>query len=575
MDRTIILRLKLNKLKTRLLLFFISPFILIAAHRSPVVADHGMVVSTSQLASEAGVEIMQKGGNAIDAAVATGFALAVTYPQAGNIGGGGFMVIHTKDGKSITLDYREKAPSGAHRDMYLDDSSNVIDNLSLYGHLAAGVPGSVHGLLSAWEKHGSGNISRKELLAPAIQLAQYGYELSPRMANTLNYFKPFFLRDDGASAIFLRADSLPWKVGDKLVQKDLAKTLKRIVKSGNDGFYSGITANHIITEMQDGNGIISYDDLLSYSSKYREPIIGAFHDYGIISMGPPSSGGTLLVQLFNMLENFQLDSMGWNSSEYIHTLTECERLAYADRAEHMGDSDFWDIPLEMLTNKSYAQERLTLISPDSATPSSYIYAGDPMGYESRETTHYSVLDSEGNAVSVTTTLNTGFGCGVLVEGAGFFLNNEMDDFSIKPGVPNIFGLVGKEANAIAPGKRPLSSMTPTIVMKDDKPFMVIGSPGGSTIITTTMQCILNVAIHDMDIQEAVSAPRIHSQWLPDIIMTEPFGLSKDVENNLKAKGHTLIPYRWGHIGQANGIVIQDGSIYGGADDRGENAAVGY
>lgn len=562
--------------KTGLLLTLFVHFFLAGAQRPPVEADHGMVVSASRLASQAGVDIMKKGGNAIDAAVATGFALAVTYPQAGNIGGGGFMVVRTADGQAITLDFREKAPLAAHRDMYLDDSSNVIKNLSLYSHLAAGVPGSVHGLLSAWEKYGSGNISRNELLTPAIRLAQRGFELSPYLARSLNRYKSFFLRDDGAAEIFVRSDSRPWKAGDKLVQKDLARTLKRIAQKGFEGFYSGPTASFIVEEMNDGNGLISPEDLSNYESIYREPVAGTFRDYDIISMGPPSSGGALLIQLFNMLEQFPLDSMGWNSSEYIHTLTECERLAFADRAEHLADADFWDVPLDMLTDKTYAKERLTLISPEIATPSDSIFAGDPTGYESRETTHYSIVDSEGNAVSVTTTLNTGFGCGVVVEGAGFFLNNEMDDFSVKPGVPNIFGLVGNEANAIEPEKRPLSSMTPTIVVKDDKPFMIIGSPGGSTIITTTMQCILNVVVYGMDVQEAVSVPRVHSQWLPDVIMTEPFGLSRDVEDNLKAKGHTLIPYRWGHIGQANGIVIRNGKIYGGGDVRGgDNTAVGY
>jgi len=554
--------------------FFING-ILSAAHRSPVVAENGMVVSASDLASQIGVDIMKKGGNAIDAAVAAGFALAVTYPQAGNIGGGGFMVIHTKDGESITIDYREKAPAKAHRDMYLDDSSNVIENLSLYSHLAAGVPGSVHGLLAAWEHYGSGNISRQQLLRPAIRLAQQGFKLSPRGARTLNYFKPFFLRDDGASSVFVRGDSLPWKTDDRLIQKDLARTLKRIAQHGSDGFYAGKTAQLIEAEMQEGHGIITRDDLAAYQSKIRQPVMGIYQEYQLVSMGPPSSGGALLIQLFNMLENFDLDTLGWNSSAYIHVLTECERLAYADRAEHMGDSDFWDVPLGMLMDKEYARNRLALISTEHATPSVNIYAGDATGYESRETTHYSVVDAEGNAVSVTTTLNTSYGCGVLVEDAGFFLNNEMDDFSVKPGVPNIFGLVGKEANAIQPGKRPLSSMTPTILLKDNKPFMIIGSPGGSTIITTTMQCILNVVEFDMDVQEAVSVPRVHSQWLPDVIMTEPYGIAKDTEDNLTALGHTVVPYRWGNIGQANGIVINDGKLYGGADDRGDNSAVGY
>ncbi|MFQ6604775.1 MAG: gamma-glutamyltransferase [Fidelibacterota bacterium] len=559
----------------RISFFLIFITLSYGAHRAPVEAENGMVVSASSLASQSGVDIMKKGGNAVDAAVATGFALAVTHPQAGNIGGGGFMVIHTADGKSHTIDFREKAPLQAHHDMYLDDSSQVIPDLSLFSHLAAGVPGSVHGLLTAWKLYGSGNISRNEILAPAIQLAQRGFILSTGMAAYLNYFRDFFQKDDGARRVFIRTDNKPWKSGDRFKQPELANTLRRIARNGITGFYGGKTADLIVAEMEEGQGMISRDDLALYESKERPPVIGTFRDYEIISMGPPSSGGALLIQLFNMLEHYPLDTLGWNSSEYIHILTECERLAYADRAEHMGDADFWDVPLDMLIDKDYAAERIQLISTEHATPSAHILAGNPTAYESRETTHYSVIDAQGNAVSVTTTLNTSFGCGVLVEGAGFFLNNEMDDFSVKPGVPNVFGLIGKEANAIEPEKRPLSSMTPTIILKDGKPFMVIGSPGGSTIITTTMQCILNVVVHGMNIQQAVSVPRVHSQWLPDVIMTEPFGLAKDVRRNLEARGHKIIPYRWGHIGQANGILLQDGMIYGGADERGENTAIGY
>lgn len=549
--------------------------ILNAAHNAPTVAEHGMVVSASSLASDVGVEIMKKGGNAIDAAVATGFALAVTHPQAGNIGGGGFMVIRTATGTSITLDFREMAPAGATRSMYLDDSSNVIENLSLYSHLASGVPGSVRGLLLAWEKYGSGKISRRELMSPAIQLAQQGFILSRRMASRLNYFHDHFARDDGAAAIFIRRDGNLWAAGDRLIQRDLGQTLRRISNYGAAGFYEGKTADLIVSEMAAGNGLITREDLTNYEAKFREPVIGTYRNYSIISMGPPSSGGTMLIQLFNMLEQFPLNSLGWNSSRYIHLLTECERLAYADRAEHMGDADFWDVPVAMLTDKTYAKNRLGLISLEHATPSSKISAGSQVSYESRETTHYSVVDAAGNAVSVTTTLNTSFGCGVVVKGAGFFLNNEMDDFAIKPGVPNVYGLIGRDANAIEPGKRPLSSMTPTIVEKNGKLFMVIGSPGGSTIITTTLQCILNVTDFAMDIQSAVSAPRVHSQWLPDVVMTEPFGISRDVEANLAAMGHTIQSYGSGYIGQANGIVIRDGYIFGGADARGENAAAGY
>jgi len=545
------------------------------SHAEPEYAKNGMVVSASRLASEAGVNILKKGGNAIDAAVATGFALAVTHPQAGNIGGGGFLVAHTAYGESFSLDFREMAPSMAHRDMYLDDSSNVVPGLSLYSHLAAGTPGSVDGLLRIWRDHGSGNISLRQLLLPAIQLAERGFSISYGFARVLNIFHDFFINDDGAKAVFIKKNGEPWRAGDKLVQRDLARTLKLISRKGRAGFYEGKTAQLIKREMAEGNGFITKDDLDNYRSVYRTVVTGDFKDLDIISMGPPSSGGVLLIQMLNMLEQYPLDTLGWNSSDYIHLLTEIERRAYADRAEHMGDSDFWEVPVSMLVSKEYAFERIQNISMEKATKSSVVKAGDPLAYESRETTHYSVIDKNGNAVSVTTTLNTGFGCGVLVEGAGFFLNNEMDDFSAKPGTPNIFGLIGNEANAIQPYKRPLSSMTPTIVLKNGEPFLIIGTPGGSTIITTVMQIILNVAIHGMDIQEAVSVPRVHSQWLPDAIIVEERSLSKDVEQNLINRGHTIRSYRWSTIGQANGIMIGEKGFYGGADPRGENATEGY
>jgi len=545
------------------------------SHAEPEYAKNGMVVSASRLASDAGVNILKKGGNAIDAAVATGFTLAVTHPQAGNIGGGGFLVAHTAYGESFSLDFREMAPSMAHRDMYLDDSSNVVPGLSLYSHLAAGTPGSVDGLLRIWRDHGSGNISLRQLLLPAIQLAERGFSISYGFARVLNIFHDFFINDDGAKAVFIKKNGEPWRAGDKLVQRDLARTLKLISRKGRAGFYEGKTAQLIKREMAEGNGFITKDDLDNYRSVYRTVVTGNFKDLDIISMGPPSSGGVLLIQMLNMLEQYPLDTLGWNSSDYIHLLTEIERRAYADRAEHMGDPDFWEVPVSMLVSKEYAFERIQNISMEKATKSSVVKAGDPLAYESRETTHYSVIDKNGNAVSVTTTLNTGFGCGVLVEGAGFFLNNEMDDFSAKPGTPNIFGLIGNEANAIQPYKRPLSSMTPTIVLKNGEPFLIIGTPGGSTIITTVMQIILNVAIHGMDIQEAVSVPRVHSQWLPDAIIVEQRSLSKDVEQNLINRGHTIQPYRWSTIGQANGIMIGEKGFYGGADPRGENATEGY
>jgi len=557
-------------------LFFISLLqISFAANSNPVFGENGMVVSTSRQASEAGIKILKKGGNAVDAAVAVGFALAVTSSGNGNIGGGGFMVAAMADGEIFTIDHREKAPAAAHRDLFLNDSGNVVPGMSLFSRAASGVPGTVDGLISALEDHGSGNISLQQALAPAIKLADKGFYLSHYEARRFNNYKEFFERNDAAAEIFNRKDGNPWKKGDKFVQSDLSKTLKRIAKYGRDGFYTGPVADLIVEEMERGNGLITHEDLENYTSVYRDPVQGDYKGHKIISMGPPSSGGALLVNMMNMLEHYPVDSLGWNSSDYIHVITEVERRAYADRAEHMGDPDFWDVPVEMLTSKDYAAHRITDISLENATPSESVSASGAPGYESRETTHYSVVDQWGNAVSVTTTINLSYGGGHLVKGAGFFLNNEMDDFSSKPGVPNAFGLVGNEANAIQPGKRPLSSMTPTIVLKDGKPFMVIGSPGGSTIITTTMQAILNVVEHGMDIKEAVASSRFHSQWLPDVIMTEPRGLSKDVIKNLEAKGHTLVPYKWGYIGEANGILITEDGFYGGGDSRGETSAVGY
>ena len=543
------------------------------ASPNPVFAENGMVVSTSLQASIAGIEILKKGGNAVDAACATGFVLAVTSSSNGNIGGGGFMVVHMADNNIFTLDYREIAPAAAHQDMFLDSNGDVIDDMSLRTRAASGVPGSVAGLLKAWKDHGSGNISRRELLASAIALAERGFKLSHYEAKRFNNNKDLFLKNKAAAKIFIRKNRKPWKAGDRFIQKDLARTLKRISREGRDGFYTGKTADLIIAEMNQGIGLITHEDLIKYKSKYRDPMIGSFKGYDIISMGLPSSGGTILIEMLNMLENYSLAELGWNSSDYIHLLTEVERRAYADRAEHLGDIDFWTPPLLMLTSKKYAKDRMNNFDADKATSSTVVFAGDPSGYESPETTHYSVIDKDGNSVSVTTTINLGYGGGFLVEGAGFFLNNEMDDFSVKPWVPNAFGLVGKAANAIQPGKRPLSSMTPTIVLKNKEPFIILGSPGGSRIITAVLQTILNVTVHNMNIQEAVSAPRIHSQWLPDVIMAESYSIIKDVETSLINKGHKILPYK--NIGDVNAILINEDGYFGGTDIRGENTAIGY
>ena len=547
---------------------------IIGAASNPEYGQNGMVVSTSYQASEAGIEILKKGGNAIDAAVAVGFALAVTSSGNGNIGGGGFLVAAFSDGTSISLDHREKAPLNAHSNMFLNDSGSVIPGMSLFSRASSGVPGTVDGLIRALEDHGSGKISLREVLNPAIYLAERGFKLSYFEANRLNAYKDFFKRNKAASKIFIRSDGKPWEKGQKLIQKDLAKTLKRIARYGRDGFYSGPVAQLIVEEMKRGNGLITKEDLMNYESRYRNPVLGTYKGHDIISMGPPSSGGALLINMLNMLENYPMDTLGFNSSNYIHLMTEVQRRAYADRAEHMGDPDFWDVPISMLTSKSYAKKRIKNIDLNKATLSNTISASKKEIYESTETTHYSVVDRWGNAVSVTTTINLNYGNGCVVDGAGFFLNNEMDDFSSKPGIPNAFGLIGNEANSVEPNKRPLSSMTPTIVLKDNKPFLVIGSPGGSTIITTALQTILNVVDHGMDIKEAVCAPRFHSQWLPDVVQYEPNSLIKDIKKALEIKGHKLVK-RGGYIGEANGIMILEQGYFGGGDCRGETSAIGY
>ena len=547
---------------------------IIGAASNPEYGQNGMVVSTSYQASQAGIEILKKGGNAIDAAVAVGFALAVTSSGNGNIGGGGFLVAAFSDGTSISLDHREKAPLNAHPKMFLNDSGSVIPGMSLFSRASSGVPGTVDGLIRALEDHGSGKISLREVLNPAIHLAERGFKLSYFEANRLNAYKDFFKRNKAASKIFIRIDGKPWEKGQKLIQKDLAKTLKRIARYGRDGFYSGPVAQLIVEEMKRGNGLITKEDLMNYESRYRDPVLGTYKGHDIISMGPPSSGGALLINMLNMLENYPMDTLGFNSSNYIHLMTEVQRRAYADRAEHMGDPDFWDVPISMLTSKSYAKKRIKNIDLNKATLSNTISASKKEIYESTETTHYSVVDRWGNAVSVTTTINLNYGNGCVVDGAGFFLNNEMDDFSSKPGIPNAFGLIGNEANSVEPNKRPLSSMTPAIVLKDNKPFLVIGSPGGSTIITTTLQTILNVVDHGMDIKEAVCAPRFHSQWLPDVVQYEPKSLIKDIKKALEIKGHKLVE-RGGYIGEANGIMILEEGYFGGGDCRGETSAIGY
>jgi gamma-glutamyltranspeptidase/glutathione hydrolase len=564
------------------------------AYPDPVRAENGMVVSAHIEASKAGVEVLKAGGNAVDAAVATGFALAVTFPVAGNIGGGGFMVVRKADGTTTTYDYREKAPAASYRDMYLDAQGNFVPAKSQRGHLASGVPGSVAGLLKAQAAHGKLPLAR--VMAPAIRLA-LSWKLNHNDAGSFNSFYDEFSKYASTTKYFTKgAKSKTYQADEILHQTDLAATLQRIRQFGRDGFYKGRTADLIVAEMQRGGGIITKQDLANYEAIERKPVTGTYRGYKIISMPPPSSGGIALMQLLNAVEPYNLKEMGLLSSETVHLMSEAERRVYADRSEWLGDPDFFNVPQANLMKKSYMKDRMKDFDPAKATPSTSIKHGEPAAYESSETTHYSVVDKEGNAVAVTTTLNGAYGSMVVVDGAGFFLNNEMDDFSAKPGVPNMFGLIGTEANAIAPNKRMLSSMTPTIVEDPQgRLFMVAGSPGGSTIITTVFQVITDVIDHGLNIQEAVSLPRFHHQWLPDQLFFERMTFPADVQRNLRAKGWNLSE-RKGTSGLADCITVgyettsnsTDPSglnqttqktskrvFFGGADPRNQDTAIGF
>ena len=537
--------------------------------RGPV-GDSAMVVCAHPVAAQVGVDVLKKGGNAVDAAVAVQLALLVTFPEAGNIGGGGFMVYRDKEGKLYSLDYREKAPAKATTDMYLDKDKNVIPDLSINGHLASGVPGTVAGLFDSHAKFGT--LPWKDLVQPAIDLARNGVVLTTRAANNLNRIQADLKKYNPVAPEFLLGN---WKANDTLVWKDLSATLERIRDNGKAGFYEGKTADDIVAEMKRGNGIITHQDLKNYTTRWLEPVTASYKEYTIISMPPPSSGGVALAQLLKSVEEFPVKQWGHNTAETIHLMTEAERRVYADRATFLGDPDFFAVPVRDLIADAYNDNRMKSFDPNSATKSSDIKEGIIPGYESEETTHISIVDKYGNAVAVTTTLNEWFGNKVVVNGSGFFMNDEMDDFSSKPGVPNMFGLIGGKANKIEPGKTMLSAMTPTIIEKNGKLFMVVGSPGGSTIITSVFQVFLNVVEHGMGIQQAVHAKRIHSQWLPDLIAPEDSAISKDIENQLVAKGHTL-KYR-NRIGRVDAIMIlPDGKLEGGADSkRGDDTARGY
>ena len=543
-----------------------------AKARVAELADGGMVATRSSWASQIGADILSQGGNAVDAAVAIGFGLAVTYPSAGNLGGGGFMVIRLADGTVITNDHREKAPGKASKDMFLDENGDVVKGLSTRSHLAAGVPGSVAGLLDVLEKYGT--MTRAEVMQPAIELAAKGIILDRDLADSFARRGRDFAKYPASAAVFAH-ETGSYQIGDLWRQPDLAASLERIKERGKAGFYQGETADLLVAEMQRGGGLISHEDLQSYRSVWREPIRGTYRGHEIVSMPPPSSGGVLLVQMLNMLEAHDLAAMGYGSAQAIHTIVEVERRAYADRAQHLGDMDFYPVPIGQLTDKEYAKARFADFDPAKAGLSEDIEAGQ-LPFESMETTHASVMDAKGNAVAYTTTLNLSYGSKIVVAGAGFLLNNEMDDFSVKENVANYYGVIGREANSIEAGKRMLSSMTPTVVVKDGAPMLVTGSPGGSTIITTTMQVILNVIDHQMSLSDAVSSPRFHHQWLPDRVLMEPFALSPDTRVVLESMGHGQLldlGTRFA-LGDANSVLRTERGYEGMADPRNAGTAVG-
>jgi gamma-glutamyltranspeptidase/glutathione hydrolase len=539
---------------------------------SPVQGREGMVVTSHFLATQAALEVLKKGGNAIDAAVTAAFSLAVVQPRSGNIAGGGFMLISSEQNDEVVaIDYREKAPSKATADMFLDEEGNADSQLSRYSHLAAGVPGTVAGLSLALEKYGT--ISLKEALVPAIHLAEKGFVVTPHFSDGLKEKETMLKKWESSAKIFYKPDGSFYEPGERFIQKDLAATLRRISEQGAKEFYEGKTAELLVAEMAKHDGLITMEDMKNYSPTIREPVQGTYRGYDIYSMSPPSSGGVHVVQILNMLEGYPIAEYGHNSAQTIHLMAEAMKLAYADRSFYLGDVDFIKVPLKGLTAKEYAATLRKTIDPEKAVPSNTITPGKPQPYESNETTHFSIVDTFGNAVSNTYTINFSYGSGIVVEGAGFLLNNEMDDFSAKPGVPNAYGLIGGEANKIEPNKRMLSSMSPTIVKHQSENFLITGSPGGSRIITTTLQVIMNVIDHGLNIQSAVAAPRIHHQWLPDELRIEE-GISVDTIKILQKKGHRVKQQE--AMGAIQSIIIKDGMMYGGADPRKSTAqAAGF
>lgn len=530
---------------------------------TPVPGKEGMVVTSHFLATESAIKVLKKGGNAIDAAVTAAFSLAVTQPRSGNIGGGGFMMISSeKRNDVIAIDYREKAPSQASVDMFLDQKGNADSEVSRYSHLAAGVPGTVAGLAMALTEYGT--ISLQEAMAPAIKLAEGGFIVTQRFSEGLKEKEQMLKRWDSTRKIFYKDDGSFYEPGDLFVQKDLAATLRRIAENGVQEFYEGKTAALLVAEMAKHGGLITLTDMQNYAPMIRTPVHGTYRGYDIYSMPPPSSGGTHLVQILNILEGYPISDYGHNSAKTIHLMAEAMKLAYADRSFHLGDEDFVKVPLKRLISREYAASLRQRIDPEKATPSRTISPGKLNPCESNETTHFSIVDKFGNAVSNTYTINFSYGSGIVVEGAGFLLNNEMDDFSAKPGVPNAYGLIGGEANRIEPNKRMLSSMSPTIVKQGERNYLVTGSPGGSRIITTTLQVIMNVIDHGLNVQSSVAAPRIHHQWLPDELRIEE-GLSPDTIKILQEKGH--IVKQEAAMGAIQSILIENGMMYGAADPR--------
>lgn len=530
---------------------------------------NGMVVCATPDAARVGLYILKKGGNAVDAAVAVQFALAVTLPEAGNIGGGGFMVYRSAKGKTSTLDFREKAPAAAGTNMYLDSAGNVIPDMSMATHQASGVPGSVDGMVEAHRKYG--RLKWADLVQPAINLAHSGFKITKGLASALNYESTEFKKLNKRSTYLLKQGG--WKEGDILKQDDLANTLVLIRDNKREGFYNGLVAKELVDEMNEGGGIISKADLQNYHSVWRKAIIGNYKDYRIITMPPPSSGGIALLQLLQSVEKYPLHRWGFNCDSTLQLMVEAERRVYADRSKYLGDPDFYKVPVTSLLKPAYIESRMKNFNWDTATPSSSIRPGEIAGYESDQTTHYSIVDKEGNAVAITTTLNGSFGSKIFVRGAGFLLNNEMDDFSIKPGVPNMFGLVGGKANSIQPGKRMLSSMTPTIIEKKGKLFMVVGTPGGATIITSVFQTILNVIEFGQDMQQAVNLKRFHHQWLPDEVYIEKDAIDSATINILQKKNYKII--NGGPSGRVDAILITKYGYQGGADPRGDDTKLGW